>query len=418
MKRKREFQVLVVGAGPVGMVTALKLGLAGIPTRIIDKETDPTTRSGACAIHPHSMQIFSELGMVQAILDAGHRIDVMAFYDGADRKAELNLANLRLEFPFAVALPQSVLERLLEAELKRIKVPIEWNHWLTKVDFSGKKPKGTIAKMAMNSTGIIMAETDYFVDSETEIEPEFIIATEGIRSNIRDALQIELESYGPRELFTHCDFQIECDAGHEARFQLENDGTGAFWPLPNRMARWSIQTFPNMVSLDFVEKERSPFVVEKSAQDIARFADRMRHTAPWFEYPISEIDWLIEVPFEPRLAVRFGENRCWLAGDCAHQVSPIGMQGMNAGFIEAVQLSDQIEAILRNGAPLTSLNTYSQVSHSRIESLLCKSESPAGVDWMKNRWSRIVCCLPALGSDLDLFTRQLRIENAPALAFK
>ena len=116
--REERTEVLVVGAGPVGLLTAILLAEAGIEVKIIDREERTTARSYACALHARTLKLLSQLGLAAPVLERGRRVQVMAFYDGATRQAELKLSELGGEFPYMVILPQNVFEGVLEERLR------------------------------------------------------------------------------------------------------------------------------------------------------------------------------------------------------------------------------------------------------------------------------------------------------------
>ena len=87
-------EVLVVGAGPVGLLTAIVLAEAGIEVKIIDREDRTTARSYACALHPRTLRLLSPMGLAAPVLERGRRTQTVAFYDGAARRAEIKLGEL------------------------------------------------------------------------------------------------------------------------------------------------------------------------------------------------------------------------------------------------------------------------------------------------------------------------------------
>src|SRR5215475_9560061 len=111
--REARTEVLVVGAGPVGLWTALLLAEAGIEVSIIDREERTATRSYACGIHPRTLQSLANLGMADTVLERGRRIHRFAFWDRKSFQAELKFSELNPTYPFLLILPQNTLESLL-----------------------------------------------------------------------------------------------------------------------------------------------------------------------------------------------------------------------------------------------------------------------------------------------------------------
>ena len=109
--------VLIAGAGPVGLFAALRLARAGVRVQIVDAERDTAAKSYALALHPRSLALLDEVGVAGEVLRRGVRVRKVAFYDRSERRAEISLAELGGPFPEVVVLPQSVLEDLLVQRL-------------------------------------------------------------------------------------------------------------------------------------------------------------------------------------------------------------------------------------------------------------------------------------------------------------
>src|SRR6266542_217796 len=110
---ERKTEVLVVGAGPTGLLTALLLAEAGIEVQIIDRKERTAAHSYACALHGKTLKLLHGLGLADSILERGRRVHTMAFYDGESRRGETRFSELGGEYPFLVVLPQSDLEAIL-----------------------------------------------------------------------------------------------------------------------------------------------------------------------------------------------------------------------------------------------------------------------------------------------------------------
>src|SRR5437870_12908186 len=112
--KKDQTEVLVVGAGPVGLLTAILLAERDIQVQIIDSEERTAARSYACALHPATFRMLDHLGLGAAVLEHGRRITKFAFYDGESRRAEINLSEFGGD---CLVMPQNVLEDILEQRL-------------------------------------------------------------------------------------------------------------------------------------------------------------------------------------------------------------------------------------------------------------------------------------------------------------
>src|SRR5512142_2126087 len=108
--REERTEVLVVGAGPVGLWTALLMAEAGLQVLIIDREQRTAARSYACALHPRTLKLFQALGLLRPVLDLGRRVQTVAFYDQSSQRASLSLPESAGDFLLIV--PQSELEKL------------------------------------------------------------------------------------------------------------------------------------------------------------------------------------------------------------------------------------------------------------------------------------------------------------------
>src|ERR1041384_6883851 len=100
MHGEQNTEVLIVGAGPTGLLTALILAHAGIQVNIIDKEERSAARSYACALHPRALKLLDGFGLIDELLANGRRIETLGFYDGAARRAEIKLVEPGLERPY------------------------------------------------------------------------------------------------------------------------------------------------------------------------------------------------------------------------------------------------------------------------------------------------------------------------------
>jgi 2-polyprenyl-6-methoxyphenol hydroxylase-like FAD-dependent oxidoreductase len=417
--RQTRTEVLVVGAGPVGLWTALLLAESGIEVVLIDRETHTTARSYACALHPATLAMFDQFGLAQSVIARGRRIETAGFYDGAQRQAEVHLSNIRGEFPFMLILPQSALEGLLEQRLRAAGVQVLWNHRFEGLTQDENSISAVVEELEGTSTGYIVPHWETVVKARGDLEAQFVIGTDGQNSMVRSRAPLEYKRVGPAESFAAIEFQMEESAPQELRIVLDDTTTNVLWPIGDHHCRWTFQLLrPNSLG-DFPEKERrsvrvsDPSVDERIGQYVQKLATQR---APWFTGSLSKIDWCTEVTFEKRLVTPFGTNRCWLAGDAAHQTGPVGVQSMNAGFAEALILANSLKKILREGASTNLLEGYGANAQQQWQLLLgltggLKASAKTN-PWIAKRADRLLPCLPGHGESMKGLAGQLGLELA------
>jgi 2-polyprenyl-6-methoxyphenol hydroxylase-like FAD-dependent oxidoreductase len=414
--RKPQTEVLIVGAGPAGLWTALLLAEAGVDVSIIDREERTTARTYACALHSGTLRLLQRLGLDAAVLEQGRRITAIAFYDGETRRAQLDLSKQDREFPFLLILPQQDLESILEQRLVRAGVHVQWRHRFDALAEEGEGVAATIEQLADTSTGYIVPHWETIVKSRTILQARFLIGADGHGSLVRQRAGLDYQRVGAPESFAAYEFESAEKGEAEVRVVLDDATTNALWPLPDNRFRWTFQMLRS--NADFPEKERRAVRVEQPTVDepIRQYVQQVCHQrAPWFSATVKRITWCSEVAFERRLANPFGRNRCWLAGDAAHQTGPVGVQSMNRAFSEGETLAGMIREILRGAAPLTSLEAYNRDHQAEWRRLLGLTGGlQAGRDtdpWVRDRRARILSCLPASGADLGSLARQLGLNT-------
>jgi 2-polyprenyl-6-methoxyphenol hydroxylase-like FAD-dependent oxidoreductase len=412
-------EVLVAGAGPVGLMTALALAEQGIQAQVLDQEKRPAARSYALALHPQSLRLLGEVGLADELLARAHRIERLVFYEGTERRAELDLTALPAERPFVAVLPQQILESTLESALKRRGAPVLWSYRLAELHLGGGGAAALVERR-----GAAGAEDGF------DIRPGLVIGADGHRSLVRHALQSSYVEMAPAETFAVFELITDGPPESEARIVFGGDGasgykTGALWPLGNRRYRWSLQVDawegfeePRFKSRLYPEvgDEPFPYLVRDKLNEL------LAALAPWFDAGPFEVVWSMAVRFERRLAGRFGHGKAWLAGDAAHLTSPVGAQSMNMGLREGYDLARRIGSILREDYPPDLLESYdARYRHEWRQLLGARGKAEPGPHadpWVRRHAARILPCVPASGDDLILLLRQiglvLPVDHHPA----
>lgn len=417
--RQSHTEVLVVGAGPIGLWTALLLAESGLEVTVIDREARTTARSYACGLHPATLRLLDQLGLAESAIKRGRRVDTVGFYEGAERQAEINLSKLGGDFPFLLILPQNALEGLLEHRLRAAGVEVQWNHRFEGLADEEESLAVEIEELEGTSTGYIVPHWETVVKRRAMLHSQFLIGADGHNSMVRPRSRLESQRFGEVESFAAFEFESEKAAPDELRIVLQESSTSVLWPLPENRCRWTFQIVRADLAPDFPEKERravrlaEPTVDERIRQYVQRVA---QERAPWFSSPIKRVDWCTEVTFEKRLVNHFGRNRCWLAGDAAHQTGPAGVQSMNVGFAEAHSLAGALKRVLREAAPIELLAGYDRDWQKQWRALLglnggLKPLAQAN-PWVDKRSARILPCLPSYGEDLAALAHQIHLATS------
>src|SRR5512145_1995720 len=163
MFRHPDPEVLVVGAGPVGLVAALFLQQSGIRVEIVDMHQRTTQHSYALAIHPRTLRILDEAGLSDGLIGAGRKLTKVAYYEGQERRAEIDYSVLASKHPYLLVVRQSLLERAAEEALHQKKLKVLWGHRLQALSLDGGTIRAEVAELDQVATGYPVARSESLV---------------------------------------------------------------------------------------------------------------------------------------------------------------------------------------------------------------------------------------------------------------
>jgi 2-polyprenyl-6-methoxyphenol hydroxylase-like FAD-dependent oxidoreductase len=412
--REDRTEVLVVGAGPVGLTTALLLADSGIEVRIIDREANTTSRSYACAVHPRVLTLLQRFGLATELISQGRAVNQVQFFEGDTCRASLDLDRVGGPYPFVLIVPQSGLESALERRLhERFGVKVEWNHRFDDFKQEQDGVVATIQKLGGTSTGYVVPHWEEVVKGTFNLRARFLIGADGQRSLVRQRAGLEQIRKGDPQFFAAYEFVSDTPPDDEVRVVIDDTTTNVLWPQLGNKYRWTFQLVKSEISADFPEKERRSARVANETVDerIRAYVQKIAgKRAPWFKAAVKEVTWCTHVVFEHRLAKHFGHDYCWLVGDAAHQTGPVGAQSMNVGMLEAEALVSRLVKVVREQAEPSLIQTYDQECRRMWEPLLDPESLRAGPEatpWVVGRRARLLPCFPASGEDIAGLAGQL-----------
>jgi 2-polyprenyl-6-methoxyphenol hydroxylase-like FAD-dependent oxidoreductase len=402
MFRHADPEVLVVGAGPVGLLATLFLQQCGVRVEVVDTNQRTTQHSYALAIHPRTLSVLDEVGLSERLMAAGGRkLTKVAFYEGRERRAEIDYAALASRHPYLLVVRQSLLERATEEALRKKKLKVLWGHRLQYLDVAGATLRAEVAKLDQVAAGYPVARSEWVVVRSKAIQPAYVIGADGYDSTVRRMAGFEMAEHGQGEIFSVYEVEATGELPAEVRVILDPDLTSVYWPLEEGRCRWGFQIH------DASAHEPS---MERLEQLIAA-------RAPWCTAQPTQIYWSTLGVFERRLTRTFGGGGVWLAGDAAHHASPVGVHSMNSGLLEAHELATRISGILRAGGASSILEQFATEMHDTWQRLLGVGGPvralPGADPWVRQVGSRILACIPASGDDLEPLLKQVGLTAAP-----
>lgn len=381
-------QLLVVGAGPVGLFAALCGAKCGLQVTLVEQDYRGVGRGHAAILHPSSLRLLADLGLSQRLLAEGRSIDKVDVYVDGGHQQSLDLAAP------ALSIPQAALEKILLELVREEAIDIHSPCQGTELTVHADSVQTRIVRRELSQSGSARDEGPWEPVESWLIDSAFVIGADGYESRVRTALAIESTTLGGTETFALFEGP---SASESSTFELGfYDGLGSVSnPLPGGRTRWGFQ-----LATDF----HAPASVER-VQEL--LAERM----PWTNCRPTDLEWSTVSHFERRLSKRFGSGRVWLAGDAAHVTSPLGGQSMNRGFSEAYDFVQHMAGSIQQQAPIAALQqlgaTQARDWHQLLGFNVSYSAKPGAPAWVGEHARRIVPSLPASGQDLQPLLAQL-----------
>lgn len=399
---RQRTDVLVIGAGPVGLITALRLRSRGLKVQVVDKDRRTRIHSYALALHPRSLRILDELGLADELIEQGHKVERVTLMEGAETRLSLSYDPLSGSFPFVLVVPQRTLESTLEAQLSRLGVKIRWSHRVQMLNESSAGLDAEVARLIQVPSGYPIARLEWVVGKLFKTHYAFVVGADGYHSFTRGRLGFEYRDVFPRQTFSVFECDSPINPGNEMRIFRHEGTTNVFWPMGGGRCRFSFQIDD--------ETEHEPTLERVNAL--------IRERAEWFPAIEREILWSGVVHFDGKLVERYGRDHIWLAGDACHLTSPVGVQSLNVGLAEGWELAGVIAEQIQGDKSPDALENYGKSRLREWDALLGRDGGlRVGVDaddWVRQHATEIVSLIPATGEDLTQLLHQVGLEYGSA----
>lgn len=336
MKNRAQEPILIVGAGPVGFVAALRLARAGIPVTLIEKEPALQDDLRASTFHPPTLEMLDELSLTAPLLQQGLQTDRWQVrLHETHEKAEFDLTAIAADtrYPFRLQVEQRVLCRLAADQAEREPL-IDLRMQTELLDFAQDDSTVTATLRGPD-------------DDTYAVTMPFMVATDGSKSRVRDLLALPFEglTYPETTILVTTAFPFEQHLPDLANvnYVWYERGTFSLLRLPDL---WRVSLYPDEGESD------------EQALDAASLQQKLQRIVARDEpYGIIE-----SRPYRihQRIVDDYRAGRVLLAGDAAHLNSPSGGMGMNGGIHDAFNLTDKLPAVWCGEQPVQSLDRYTR----------------------------------------------------------
>lgn len=316
--------VLIVGAGPVGLTAAIVLIQHGHDVTVVDRQAEGANTSRAAVIHPHTLELLEPYGVVGDLVARGVHTPTFTIRDRDDLLIAVPFSQLPTRYPYTLMISQSDTEAFLLGRLEEL---------------GGKviRPASVIGIHQSADRAIAT-----FADGQ-QIRARYLIGADGMHSTVRDQAGIAFTGGTYGESFALADVRLSGGVpADEVILYFSPAGLVVVAPLPDGMYRIvaTVNEAPQHPDIAFVQSlldERGPEALPAV---------------------VEEIVWGSRFRVHHRVADAFRVDRILLAGDAAHVHSPAGGQGMNLGIEDAVVLGERLSQVLDAGGDEALLDDY------------------------------------------------------------
>lgn len=324
--------VVIIGAGPTGLVLALWLTRLGVRVRVVDKTAEPGTTSRALAVQARTLELYRQVGLANAVIAGGRQMEAVNLWVAGKKVAHAVFGEMGTglsPFPYALIFSQDEHERLLIERLAAEGIAVE-----RQTELAGFEQ--TVDRVRARFT-----RADGSTD---ECEAAYLAGCDGARSAVREGLAIGFPGGTYHHVFYVADVA--------ARGAAMNGELHAAFDRTDFLAVFPLKEDGRARLIGTVRPDAG------HQDDGLSWNDVSTRVIEWMRIDVTRVHWFSTYHVHHRVADQFRKGRAFLLGDAAHIHSPVGGQGMNTGIGDAVNLAWKLAAVLRGRAPASILDTY------------------------------------------------------------
>lgn len=354
--------VLISGAGPTGLATAVHLALHQIPVRVIDAAESPATTSRALGLQSRGAEVLERIGALGDLPERSQELLTMSYNEGPRTVLRLQVGRAvgAMTKP-TLLISQAEVEGALRRRLEELGGTVEWDHRL--VDAS-QSESGVTATVHAHGT-------------ERHIDASWLIGCDGAHSMVRRIASIDFP--GRRLIDRLLMIDVRAD------WPYDRNGSTT-WMETGRML--SVTALPDSGWRVFSEAGPGTPTDLPAAQITERVLSEFSRRSGTAIDTVEKVLWASEFRIHRRLATAYRRGRLLIAGDAAHIQSPTGGQGQNTGLGDAENLGWKLALVASGRADPQLLDTYEAERRPLARNVLAATSTAVTVMLPENRWQR------------------------------
>lgn len=324
--------VVIAGAGPVGLTTALGLAHYGIPVVVYEADDTLSTDTKAGTVLTRTLEVFQRYGVLDDVLEVALRIDTIADIERGsgsiirEIKTEVLAGDTRI--PFIINIPQHYLEPILARKLEELQPgSLKMNHQVLSY---AQDAVGVVVKV-QSPTGVI------------DVQGSYLLGCDGGRSVVRKQLGVGVEGKTLTERYTLVDVKVDLDVENQRDYPyLSYFADPDEWMILVRQPEFWRFLWPR-------GPDRPEFSIEQLADKVRSYVGQ-----------ITDLEVLgsNEFAVHVRAASTWRDDRVFLMGDAAHLLTPMWALGLNTGVLDASNLPWRLAWVARGWARPSLLDGY------------------------------------------------------------
>ncbi|GII29112.1 FAD-dependent monooxygenase [Planotetraspora mira] len=326
--------VVVVGAGPTGLLVAGDLATAGLSCVVLERRHGESNLSRAAGVHARTLEELDARGLADDFVAAGLPIDTLKVFG----RGVLDLSCLDTRFPYMLAMPQFMTERLLTERARKMGVEFV--------------PGAEVTGLRQDADGVDLDMRTHD-GQESTWRARYVVGADGVRSAVRRSLGLPFPGLSVARSLLLCDVRMTDPPPNVLTADAVRDGFAFVLPFGDgwyRVIVWS-------------RRRRRPDSAPVELGEIREITRRVLGT----DFGMHDPRWMSQFQCDERQVPTYRVGRVFLAGDAAHVHSPAGGLGMNTGLQDAANLAWKLAAVMRDGAPAWLLDTYGSERHQAGE---------------------------------------------------